>query len=558
MFRVVFISSIVWLQSVGTEPPRFASKGQEYEALEGDTLLLPCSVENLGSHVLLWRKGNLILTAAKLMVARDSRLSLLQDRDYDLRIANITAKDAGQYICQIADISSQDQVHKVSVLAPPRIVSTAANSQLTARKGSSVTLTCSATGNPQPTVLWSKKDSGHLYKPGSTVTLDRVDRHHAGVYQCTATNGVGPPAVLDDSGHLYKPGSTVTLDRVDRHHAGVYQCTATNGVGPPAVLDVSGHLYKPGSTVTLDRVDRHHAGVYQCTATNGVGPPAVLDVSGHLYKPGSTVTLDRVDRHHAGVYQCTATNGVGPPAVLDVRLDVLHPPEIEVEQGWVNTAEGSQVKLVCTVYGNPTPNLLWYHEGALVVATKRYSTDTVNNRHSLSLAPVLRQDFGNFSCVAENPLGRSKHTIQLSGKPGKLRVVSSPYSSSSHSYNFVWRVDSASPLEECRVLYRKIMINDSHQQVGPWLETRFRPPSSSTLSLLLGDLQPSSVYQGQTQVRNRYGWSDMSEPFQFYTRGDTHDLFENNVEHLSSPSASVHRRGFTLSLAMFHLFLQFI
>ncbi|XP_054283466.1 MAM domain-containing glycosylphosphatidylinositol anchor protein 1-like [Macrosteles quadrilineatus] len=426
------------LQSVGTEPPRFASKGQEYEALEGDTLLLPCSVENLGSHVLLWRKGNLILTAAKLMVARDSRLSLLQDRDYDLRIANITAKDAGQYICQIADISSQDQVHKVSVLAPPRIVSTAANSQLTARKGSSVTLTCSATGNPQPTVLWSKKDSGHLYKPGSTVTLDRVDRHHA------------------------------------------------------------------------------------------------------------------------GVYQCTATNGVGPPAVLDVRLDVLHPPEIEVEQGWVNTAEGSQVKLVCTVYGNPTPNLLWYHEGALVVATKRYSTDTVNNRHSLSLAPVLRQDFGNFSCVAENPLGRSKHTIQLSGKPGKLRVVSSPYSSSSHSYNFVWRVDSASPLEECRVLYRKIMINDSHQQVGPWLETRFRPPSSSTLSLLLGDLQPSSVYQGQTQVRNRYGWSDMSEPFQFYTRGDTHDLFENNVEHLSSPSASVHRRGFTLSLAIFHLFLQFI
>lgn len=41
-----------------------------------------------------------------------------------------------------------------------------------------------------------------------------------------------------DSGYSYTPGVTVTLDRVDRHHAGVYQCTAKNGVGPPATVDV--------------------------------------------------------------------------------------------------------------------------------------------------------------------------------------------------------------------------------------------------------------------------------------------------------------------------------
>lgn len=33
------------------------------------------------------------------------------------------------------------------------------------------------------------------------------------------------------------------------------------------------------------------------------------------------------------------------------------PPEIEVDQGWVNVAEGNQGKLICTVYGNPTPNV---------------------------------------------------------------------------------------------------------------------------------------------------------------------------------------------------------
>ncbi|XP_046677080.1 roundabout homolog 1-like [Homalodisca vitripennis] len=381
----------------------------------GETIVLPCSVDHLGSHVLLWRRDNLILTAAKLMVIRDSRFSL--EHDYDLRIANITTRDAGEYVCQIADISTQDQVHKVTVLAPPVIRSSVASGQLTARKGGSVTLTCAATGNPDPTILWSKKDSGHLYKPGLSVTLDRVDRHHA------------------------------------------------------------------------------------------------------------------------GIYQCTATNGVGPPASVEIKLDVLHPPEIEVDQGWVNAAEGSQGKLICTVYGNPTPNMIWYHEGAMVVATKRYSTDTIGNRHILTIQPVHRSDFGNFSCVAENPLGRSKHTIQFTGKPGKLRIISSPYSSSTQSYNLVWQVDSASPLEECRVTYRKIMINDSHQQVGAWLETTFKPPTSagrSSLSFLISGLDSSSVFQAKVQVRNRYGWSDLSDPHQFYTRGADHELFENNVEHLSS------------------------
>lgn len=38
-------------------------------------------------------------------------------------------------------------------------------------------------------------------------------------------------------------------------------------------------------------------------------------------------------------------------------LTFADPPEIEVDQGWVNVAEGNQGKLICTVYGNPTPNV---------------------------------------------------------------------------------------------------------------------------------------------------------------------------------------------------------
>lgn len=32
---------------------------------------------------------------------------------------------------------------------------------------------------------------------GFSITLEKVDRHQAGVYQCTAANGVGEPVTVD-------------------------------------------------------------------------------------------------------------------------------------------------------------------------------------------------------------------------------------------------------------------------------------------------------------------------------------------------------------------------
>lgn len=68
--------------------------------------------------MLLWRRDNLILTAAKLMVIRDPRFTL--QADYDLQVTNVSTREAGEYLCQISDLSTQDLVHKVSVLGELR------------------------------------------------------------------------------------------------------------------------------------------------------------------------------------------------------------------------------------------------------------------------------------------------------------------------------------------------------------------------------------------------------------------------------------------------------
>lgn len=99
----------------------------------------------------------------------------------------------------ILDLES-GRLHAPTSTVPPTLRALPHNGQVTARKGSTVTLECKASGNPVPTIYWYKKDvfSGttHL-SDSSTLILDNVDRHHAGIYQCSADNGVKERVSMD-------------------------------------------------------------------------------------------------------------------------------------------------------------------------------------------------------------------------------------------------------------------------------------------------------------------------------------------------------------------------
>lgn len=78
---------------------------------------------------------------------------------------------------------------------PPQIYYVSSNGRVEQKKGNTVRLECKANGNPEPKITWSRKNnllpSGDQTAVTPTLSLERVDRHQAGVYQCTASNGVG-------------------------------------------------------------------------------------------------------------------------------------------------------------------------------------------------------------------------------------------------------------------------------------------------------------------------------------------------------------------------------
>ncbi|XP_017052573.1 neurotrimin [Drosophila ficusphila] len=396
--------SAVGASTLTATMPRFMSRGHTYRAVVGDTLVLPCQVDNLGNFVLLWRRGTNVLTASNIMVTRDERVRLIDG--YNLEISDLEPQDAGDYVCQISDKINRDQVHTVEILVPPSVRAIPTSGQLQARKGGPITLECKGSGNPVPSIYWTKK-----------------------------------------------------------------------------------------------------SGANKSSARIGDGP---------------ILTLEKLERQQAGVYQCTADNGVGDPVTVDMRLDVLYPPDIQVEKSWIHSGEGFEAKLVCIVYADPVATVSWYQNSFPIQSTDRRTMNTRANRHTLAIKHIQQEDFGNYSCVADNSLGRSRKYMELSGRPGPAEFYSPKWGRSTDSYNLTWKIDSYPPLEEVRLLYRRVLMNESYQQPGRWhdfiLTPEHRPasePLTHIMSYTIKNLHPGAYYEAIVQAKNRYGWNEVSDIFQF-------------------------------------------
>ncbi|KAI9577039.1 hypothetical protein GQX74_014967 [Glossina fuscipes] len=414
----------------------------------------------LGNFVLLWRRGINVLTASNIMVTRDERIRLIDG--YNLEISDLEPQDAGDYVCQISDKINRDQVHTVEILVPPSVRATPTSGQLQARKGGPVTLECKGSGNPVPSIYWTKK---------------------TGAGKSSARIGDGP---------------ILTLEKVERQQAGIYQCTADNGVGDPVSVDI--------------RLD-----VLSC-----------MDLR--------------------------VSDGV---AYIDCEnVDTLHLEDLFEVPGNYVRLPSKAVRHCCMIIHRIPKIVSWYQNSFLIQSTDRRIMSSRGNRHTLTIRHIQQEDFGNYSCVADNSLGRSRKYMELSGRPGPAEFYSPKWGRLSDSYNLTWKIDSYPPLEEVRLLYRRVLMNDTFQQPGRWhdfiLTPEHRPasePLTHIMSYTIKNLVPGAYYEAIVQAKNRYGWNEVSDIFQFIVASNSIDIPPEESEVVASSksrhnaSQSLYRRS---------------
>lgn len=168
---------------------------------EGDTALLPCSVDFLGDHKVVWTdQWSTLLTLDDRRIIDDPRISIERPymRDWNLHIRKTTYNDRGQYTCQINTKPVKTKTVMLIVLVPSKIVNELSSRDQTVTEGATVTLVCNVTGVPTPNVTWFKlpndgtQTKQSIGSPGEILIIHNVSRYCDGVYECLAYNFVDP------------------------------------------------------------------------------------------------------------------------------------------------------------------------------------------------------------------------------------------------------------------------------------------------------------------------------------------------------------------------------
>jgi len=417
---ILAIFSLNYSKALLLNEPAFRSKPNTFRIAEGGSAKLPCFVDNQGDHTVVWRKGHQVLAAGPLLLIKDDRFKL--GADNTLELTDIQPQDAGDFVCQISLKAGEtlEIAHTVEVLVPPRVKPKPADGNIVVKKGTEVTLECSASGNPVPTITWTRE----------------------------------------------------------------------NDILP------EGHL----------------------SGTNRHG-----------------YTIRKVDRYDAGRYTCTANNKVGRPATAYIALQVLYEPEIDVEAEKVHSGVGKEAHLTCIVHGEPRPSVRWFKENSELSNNNRVQIESKesSHRHTLILRGLASQrDFGNYSCVAENSLGSSKRHIEVHGRPTPAVFRKKGIQGGKNSHQLVWTVDSYTPIQEYRLLYRQIKPYHPNDGMGlniaggnDWTNIII-PGDANTKEFhhekkfLLADLVPEAQYECLVQAKNQYGWSEASRIHRFLTHSN--------------------------------------
>lgn len=115
----------------------------------------------------------------------------------------------------------------ISFTVPARILHITSGAHMQVKKGGSVRIECSASGNPTPNVTWTRKNN--VLPNGELKSIFLFVLHIFNIHEF----------ILGDE-RLYSP--VLSIESMDRHKGGVYICSADNGVGKPAQSQVVLHV----------------------------------------------------------------------------------------------------------------------------------------------------------------------------------------------------------------------------------------------------------------------------------------------------------------------------
>lgn len=170
--------------------------------------------------------------------------------------------------------------------------------------------------------------------------------------------------------------------------------------------------------------------LYQCTIK---GSTSVCHIPGHAEHRMMTKSISRLLRgmHRLKVAGSPSISALMyffiPPETFSLTLPASKdccfesPPSFSVPLKMHNSPERYECYMSCAVTGNPKPHVTWYRNNiSLNTNTNYYITNTCGVC-SMMILKVGPKDSGNYTVVAESPLGRVECSTKLVVKGTSLQ-----------------------------------------------------------------------------------------------------------------------------------------
>ncbi|XP_037781032.1 protein amalgam-like [Penaeus monodon] len=440
------------------EPPTFTARPQAFTVEVGQSVIIPCDVDNMGSFKLLIKKvpanggAEKLLFAGREKITRDRRFSMDGSR---VTISNARPKDAGTYYCMFGLQPPVVLRHTIDVQYAPTVRAMGRPEQHIPR-GDSVTLECQAEGNPEPIIRWSRQEgplpSGKRSEEAQSLTLEGVDRHVEGTYLCTADNGIGeaavaamsiiveyPPEITTEKARIF----VIVLEAVEfpvrlpdsaivRTGEGdqVELVCLVRGRPVPEVVWTRDGLPIPNTDMMDTKLHHQQQTQHQQQDHNS---HMVHSHSAHRH----TLTIKHVTEKDFGAYMCIAKNSHGQKDATIQMTGLPKPPHL------TSSPNGGE---------SDTYTLTWETESYYPITE--------------FLVKYRKTQLGTW---------QTNHTMVMGGSWQSISEA----------------VDPDAELNE---------------------DTRH------SMAYTLKDLEVATDYAAQVRVRNKYGWSSESETFTFSTK----------------------------------------
>ncbi|XP_023172160.2 neurotrimin [Drosophila hydei] len=319
LVHILLILQNVWpgsttFSELNNSDPKFSGPINNVTVPVGRDALLTCIVHDLVSYKVAWLRVDTqtILSIQNHVITKNHRIGIshTEHRIWQLRIRDVHESDRGWYMCQINTDPMKSQMGYLDVVVPPDIVDYQTSQDVVRASGQNVTLTCTATGVPLPTITWrreentpmpmllpamSEDDNDNELQPkeiysveSQNLTLWQLQRGHMGAYLCIASNGV-PPTVSKRIMLVVNFAPTIWT-RYDTIYVGVGQKLTLECIteSQPASINfwlknkellqggsydslIVGHVHRIVMRITLRPLTKHDFGEYKCIAKNALG-----------------------------------------------------------------------------------------------------------------------------------------------------------------------------------------------------------------------------------------------------------------------------------------------